>query len=87
MDDARAAKRSKRHLILYKKRVGRTQVKMCTRSEVDATNLFDVPILYGPSTSTLQSETNNGNLFEVPIRMVLVSVPFKVMIKMVLLRD
>ena len=40
---------------------------MCTRSEVDAGNLFDVPILYGPGTSTLQSETNNRNLFEVPI--------------------
>ena len=25
------------------------------------------PILYGPSTSTLQSKTNNGSLFEVPI--------------------
>ena len=66
MDEARA-RRSKRTLILYKKRVGRTQVKMCTRSEVDADNLFDVPILYGPSTSTLQSETNNRNRFEVPI--------------------
>ena len=40
---------------------------MCTRSEVDAGNLFDVPILCGLGTSTIQSETNNRNLFEVPI--------------------
>ena len=40
---------------------------MYIRSEVDASNLFDVPILYGPGTSTVQSETNNINLFEVPI--------------------
>ena len=66
MDEARA-RRSKRSLILYKKRVGQTQVEMCTRSEVDAGNLFDVPILYGPSNSTLQSETNDRNLFEVLI--------------------
>ena len=68
MDEA-WARRSKRSLILilYKKRVGRTQVEMCTRSKVDAGNLFDVPILYGPGTSTVQSETNNRNLFEVPI--------------------
>ena len=40
---------------------------MCTRSEVDVGNLFDVPILCGLGTSTLQSEINNRNLFEVPI--------------------
>ena len=54
-------------MILYIKRAIRTQVEMCSRSEVDPGNLFDVPILYGPSTSTLQSKTNNRNLFEVPI--------------------
>ena len=66
MDEARA-RRSKRRLILYIKRAIRTQVEMCSRSEVDLGNLFDVPISYGPSTSTLQSKTNNRNLFEVPI--------------------
>ncbi|KAF3966612.1 hypothetical protein CMV_009298 [Castanea mollissima] len=40
---------------------------MCSRSEADPGNLFDVPISYCPGTSTLQSKTNNGNLFEVPI--------------------
>ena len=66
MDEA-WARRSKRRLILYKKRVGRTQVEMCSRSEMDAGNLFDVPISYCPGTSTLRSEANNGNLYDVPI--------------------
>ena len=40
---------------------------MCCRSEVDPNNLFDVPLSYGPSTSTLQRKTTKGNLFKVPI--------------------
>ena len=40
---------------------------MCSRSEMDAGNLFDVPISYCPGTSTLRSEANNGNLYDVPI--------------------
>ena len=65
MDEAQA-RRSKRRLILNKKRAIRTQVEMCCRSEVDPGNLFDVPISYGPSTFALQRKTINGNLFEVP---------------------
>ena len=41
---------------------------MCSRSEMDAGNLFDVPISYCPGTSTLRSEANNGNLYDVPIQ-------------------
>ena len=64
MDEARA-RRSKRHLILNKKKRSiRTQVEMCCRSEVDPGNLFDVPILYGPGTFALQCKTINGNLSE-----------------------
>ena len=66
MDEVRA-RRSKRRLTLNKKRTIRTQVEMCCRSEVDPNNLFDVPLSYGPGTSTLQRKTTNGNLFEVPI--------------------
>ncbi|KAK7859331.1 hypothetical protein CFP56_006867 [Quercus suber] len=66
MDEARG-RRLKRRLILNKNRAIRTQVEMCCRSEVDHGNLFDVPISYGPGTSTLQRKTSNGNLFEVPI--------------------
>ena len=39
---------------------------MCCRSEVDPSNLFDVPILYGAGIFALQRKTINGNLFEVP---------------------
>lgn len=35
---------------------------MCAGSEIDAENLFDVPILYGPG----KSESNDGNLIDVP---------------------
>ena len=65
MDEARA-RRSKRRLILNKKRAIRTQVEMCCRSEVDLGNLFDIPISYAPGTFALQRKTINGNLFEVP---------------------
>ena len=65
MDEAQA-RRSKRRLILNKKRAIRTQVEMCCRSEVDLGNLFDIPISYGPGTFALQRKTINGNLFEVP---------------------
>ena len=64
MDEARA-KRSKRRLILNKKRAIRTQVEMCCRSEVDPSNLFDVCNSYGPGTFALQCKTINGNLFDV----------------------
>ena len=64
MDEARAT-RSKRRLILKKKRVIQTQVEISCRSEVDPSNVFDVCISYGPGTFSLQCKTINGNLFEV----------------------